>query len=178
MPSRCSVSGSCLPDPCPNQGNTLRFGPLHRQQRPHLEGQIARSVCGHGGLTAAETNPKGPETETTTFQQRRVLRTAEVQKLRATVLAPLCQEHCRKLKKERLSGKPVTIAFRQRLAWAHGSWMNALNKAVFLLGHRHEELNIMRDGLPDIWLAEQLEALVRGSIHLHSRSMSIWCGGL
>jgi hypothetical protein len=109
----------------------------------------------------------------------------QVQRLRVTALAALRRDHGLRLKRDRDGTSAVDLALSMRLQWARGRWLEPLQDAVAIFGDESLlcDLGVRRASRfvvapVDMFLLETLEAIVRCTVGLQARAMSIWSGGV
>jgi hypothetical protein len=109
----------------------------------------------------------------------------QVQRLRVTALAALRRDHGLRLKRDRDGTSAVDLALSVRLQWARGRWLEPVQDAVAIFGNESLlcDLGVRRASRfavahVDMFLLETLEAIVRCTVGLQARAMSIWSGGV
>ena len=107
----------------------------------------------------------------------------QVQRLRVTALAALRRDHGLRLKRDRDGTSAVDLALSVRLQWARGRWLEPVQDAVAIFGNLLCDLGVRRASRfavapVDMFSLETLEAIVRCTVGLQARAMSIWSGGV
>jgi hypothetical protein len=109
----------------------------------------------------------------------------QVQRLRVTALAALRRDHGLRLKRDRDGTSAVDLALSVRVQWARGRWLEPVQDAVAIFANESLlcDLGVRRASRfavapVDMFLLETLEAIVRCTVGLQARAMSIWSGGV